>query len=53
MCVGAALARMETQAVVSRIFQRFPDLALTPGEEPTLRPHLSIRGFERLPVTLW
>jgi cytochrome P450 len=53
MCVGAALARMETQAVVSRIFARFPGLALAPDEEPAFRPHLTIRGFERLPVDLW
>jgi cytochrome P450 len=53
MCVGAALARMETQAVVSRVFARFPGLALAADDEPTFRPHLSVRGFERLPVDLW
>ena len=53
MCVGAALARMEAQAMVLRIFQRFPDVHLTPGTTPVIRPHLSVRGFEKLPVTLW
>ena len=51
MCLGAALARMEAKLAVPRIFERFPNLSL-PDEEPEFRPHLSVRGFERLPVLL-
>jgi len=51
-CVGAALARMEAQAAIPRVFERFPDLALSPREEPRMRPHLTVRGFETLPVEL-
>jgi cytochrome P450 len=53
MCVGAALARMEAQTVVPRIFERFPDLAFAPDEQPQFRPNLTVRGLEKLPVTLW
>ena len=52
MCIGAALARMETRLAVTRIFERFPSLALAPHDTPELRPSLAIRGFARLPVTL-
>ncbi|HXY94289.1 MAG TPA: cytochrome P450, partial [Acidimicrobiia bacterium] len=52
MCVGSSLARMETQAAVSRLFERFPALALDPGDPPEYRPNLALRGFSRLPVSL-
>jgi cytochrome P450 len=51
MCLGAALARMEAKLAVPRILERFPSLSLS-DEEPEFRPHLSVRGFERLPVLL-
>ncbi|MBL7500944.1 cytochrome P450 [Frankia sp. CNm7] len=52
LCLGAALARMEARLAVSRIFNRFPNLSLSAAEEPEFRPHLTVRGFARLPVTL-
>ncbi|OHV35282.1 MULTISPECIES: cytochrome P450 [Pseudofrankia] len=50
-CVGAALARMEAQTAVRRLFERFPNIALT-DEEPEFRPNLTLRGFSRLTVSL-
>jgi cytochrome P450 len=40
-----ALAEMLVRTVVGAALARM--------EEPTFRPYLSIRGFEKLPVTLW
>jgi cytochrome P450 len=50
-CVGSALARMEAQIAVRRLLERFPGLALT-GEEPEVRPTLSVRGLSRLVVAV-
>ncbi|CUU55450.1 Cytochrome P450 [Parafrankia irregularis] len=50
MCLGAALARMEARLAVTRLFARFPALALA-TDEPAFRPHLTVRGFAELPVT--
>ncbi|MFE3609225.1 cytochrome P450 [Streptomyces goshikiensis] len=49
-CLGAALARMTAEALLPRLFRRFPDLAVvgTPG----FRDQIVQRGHDRLPVTL-
>jgi cytochrome P450 len=50
MCLGAALARKEARIAVTRLFERFPRLALCDAE-PAFRPHLTVRGFAALLVT--
>jgi cytochrome P450 len=47
-CLGAALARLEGEVGLQRLFTRFPDLAL--AGEPTRRPTRVLRGWEALPV---
>jgi cytochrome P450 len=49
-CLGAALARMEAQAVIGSVVRRMPDLRL---EEAGLewRSHPVLRGLKTLPVT--
>jgi hypothetical protein len=49
-CLGAALARMEAQAVIGSVVRRMPELRL---EEPGLewRSHPVLRGLTTLPVT--
>jgi cytochrome P450 len=49
-CLGAALARLEGAIVFARLLERFPGIA--PGDPPTRRNRLSLRGYEKLPVTL-
>ncbi|MET8943431.1 cytochrome P450 [Streptomyces sp. NPDC004542] len=49
-CLGAPLARAETEIALAALLERFPDLALAEG---TLRwrPSLRARGLVTLPVT--
>jgi cytochrome P450 len=47
-CLGAALARLEGEVGLQRLFTRFPDLALAGA--PTRRPTRVLRGWEALPV---
>jgi cytochrome P450 len=49
-CLGAPLARVELQASVPLLLERFPRLA--PAGEARLRPTFVLRGYETLPVTL-
>ncbi|WP_435741920.1 cytochrome P450 [Nocardioides sp. SYSU DS0663] len=49
-CLGAALARMEGEVGLRRIFDRFPDLRLEAGAER--RDTRILRGFARLPARL-
>ncbi|MEU2718372.1 cytochrome P450 [Streptomyces sp. NPDC007205] len=49
-CLGANLARMECAVVLTRIRRTLP--GLTVPERPVLRPAMSLRTFERFPVTL-
>jgi cytochrome P450 len=48
-CLGAALSRVEGRLAFSRLFQRFPKLAIG---EPVRNDQLLLRGFSVLPVTL-
>jgi cytochrome P450 len=51
-CIGAALARIELNAVFERLFQRFPTLKTTaPLGELSWRKHLLTGGLTALPVT--
>ncbi|WP_341924509.1 cytochrome P450 [Nocardioides psychrotolerans] len=49
-CLGAALARMEGEVGLRRLFDRYPDLRLEPGAER--RETRILRGFANLPATL-
>lgn len=48
-CLGAALARLESQVAFETILRRLPALRMT-VETPTFRPNFSLRGLESLPV---
>jgi cytochrome P450 len=51
MCLGMHLARLETRALVNRVLDRLPDLALDPGDRD---PHILGQIFRSpncLPVT--
>jgi cytochrome P450 len=48
-CLGAALARLESQAAFETIFKRLPNIHMT-GETPLFRPNYSLRGLLSLPV---
>ncbi|GAA3789682.1 cytochrome P450 [Sphaerisporangium flaviroseum] len=51
-CIGAPLARIELQAVFSRLIPRFPAMRLAvPIEELRLRDDLLTGGFREIPVT--
>lgn len=49
-CIGAALARIESQVAFETILKRLPDLKLA-NELPTYRPNYSLRGLTALPVS--
>jgi cytochrome P450 len=50
-CLGAGLARIEGQVVLSTLATRFPELELA-AEPDQLRFHRGIRGLDELPVRL-
>jgi cytochrome P450 len=50
-CLGAPLARMETQVALTTLVRRFPSLALA-VEDVTWKSNVVLRGMEALPVTL-
>jgi cytochrome P450 len=49
-CLGGALAKLQTEVLFARLFQRFPKLAL--AGHPVRRKTLAMRGFDSLPVTV-
>jgi len=49
-CLGAALARLEGEIALRRLFERFGDLALT--GLPQRRPTRILRGWQHLPIRL-
>ena len=49
-CLGAALARLETQVAVGALLRRWPDLRLA-TTTPTWRLSTTLRGLATLPVT--
>ena len=49
-CLGASLAKLEAQVAISTVIRRFPDVAL--AGEPGWRDRLTIRGVDRLPLSL-
>jgi len=48
-CPGAGLARLATRIAIEQLLQRFPNLALGPGES-VRRPGAVVRGFTSIPV---
>lgn len=50
-CLGAPLARMETQVALSRLVERSPDLTLV-GDSVTYKHNVVLRGLEALPVSV-
>jgi cytochrome P450 len=53
ICIGAPLARIEAQAAIARIFQRFPNLRLArPDERPEKRTLPFFNGIQRLDVLI-
>jgi cytochrome P450 len=53
ICIGAPLARIEAQAALSKLFQRFPKLRLAdPGRRPDKRTLPFFNGIQRLDVLI-
>jgi hypothetical protein len=50
-CIGAPLARIETQAMVAQALTRYPDLAVT-DPQPLWRDSVIMRGLERCRIRL-
>ena len=50
-CLGAPLARMETQVALTTLVRRAPDLALA-TDELTYKTNVVLRGMESLPVAM-
>ena len=51
MCLGAPLARLESDIAFTTLLRRLPDIHLAlPREAITWRGFLSLRGINRLPV---
>ena len=50
-CLGATLARIESQAAFGAVLRRFPHLELA-TENPTYRDHFVIRGLTGLKVSV-
>lgn len=48
-CLGAALARLESEIAITALVQRFPTMEL--ADEPTRRPTVTIRGLDTLPIS--
>ena len=49
-CLGASLAKLEGSVAIGSLIRRFPDLEL--AGEPHWRDRLTIRGVDRLPLSL-
>lgn len=50
-CLGAHLARLETEVALASLFEHLPDLALAhPGEQPVHLPSFVVNSLERLEV---
>ncbi|MBO8188927.1 cytochrome P450 [Streptomyces sp. DW4-2] len=50
-CPGASLARLEAEIALHRLFETFPEPALSPEPAPRV-PSLGINGYRELPVVL-
>lgn len=52
ICIGAPLARIEAQAALTKLFQRFPNLRLASAEKPQRRTLPFFNGFERIELAI-
>jgi cytochrome P450 len=50
ICIGNSLARLEATTAVPRLLTRFPTLTAAPGQPPTHRDRLVLRGYQTLPI---
>ena len=50
-CLGAKLARVETQLVVEALAERLPSLRLVEGQQPEFFPNITFRGPATLEVS--
>jgi cytochrome P450 len=50
-CLGASLARIESQIAIGTVVQTFA--RLEPGGPPKRRQHFYLRGLESLPAVVW
>jgi len=51
-CLGQQLARVETQSALTRLYARFPDLALASPDPVEWIERLGVRGPKSLPLRL-
>jgi cytochrome P450 len=51
-CLGMQLARVETQAALTRLYARFPGLRIPPPDQLQWAPRLGMRGVTALPARL-
>jgi cytochrome P450 len=49
-CLGAQLARIETQEAFAGLLRRFPDMILPERDSPTWRRSFTLRGLTKLPA---
>ncbi len=52
ICIGAPLARIEAQAALVKLFQRFPNLRLAGAEKPQRRTLPFFNGYERIELAI-
>ncbi len=50
LCLGAQLARIETDEALRALFARMPDLELENPEKPNWKPTVTLRGVTELPA---
>lgn len=50
-CLGAQLARIETDEALRVLFERLPGLELDDVAHPVRKPTITLRGLERLPAS--
>jgi cytochrome P450 len=50
-CLGAQLARIESEIAIATLLRRLPDLRLDNAEKPEWRPTFVLRGLKNLPAS--
>jgi hypothetical protein len=50
-CLGAQLARIESEIAISTLLRRLPELRLDDADNPEWRPTFVLRGLKRLPAS--
>src|ERR1700693_1518163 len=52
-CLGAQLARIESEIAITTLLRRLPDLRLDDADNPKGRPTFVLRGLPSLPPSCW